>query len=180
MADVHSKLIRSYNMSKIKGKDTKPELMVRKYLFSHGFRYRVNVNVLPGKPDIVLPKYKTAIFINGCFWHGHENCKFYVLPKTRTEWWKQKIDRNKQRDIEVSEKLRYIGWRTMVIWECQLKPRNKDKTLDAIVSALNQVFIDKYKIIPKRYSTSKDNLSIVAEEISPYQILKKDIDGNEG
>ena len=108
MADVHSKLIRSYNMSKIKGKDTKPELMVRKYLFSHGFRYRVNVNVLPGKPDIVLPKYKTAIFINGCFWHGHENCKFYVLPKTRTEWWKQKIDRNKQRDIEVREKLRYI------------------------------------------------------------------------
>ena len=86
MTDVHSQETRSYNMSRIKAKDTKPELLVRKYLFCKGFRYRVNVKDLPGKPDIVLPKYKTVIFIHGCFWHGHEGCKYFVIPKTRTEW----------------------------------------------------------------------------------------------
>ncbi|WP_291538651.1 very short patch repair endonuclease [Bacteroides sp.] len=171
MTDVHSKVIRSYNMSRIKGQNTKPEIIVRKYLFSHGFRYRINVKALPGKPDIVLSKYKTVIFINGCFWHGHENCKFYVLPKTRTEWWKQKIGRNRERDVDVREKLRHIGWRTMVIWECQLKGRNKDKILDTIVSALNQAFIEQYKIVPKKYSIYK-NSNVVAEEDLPYQILK--------
>src|SRR5665647_1060941 len=97
MADVHDKQTRSYNMSQIKGKNTKPEMLVRKFLFSKGFRYRLHVKNLPGKPDILLPKYKTIIFVNGCFWHGHENCMYYVIPKTRTEWWLDKINRTKQR-----------------------------------------------------------------------------------
>jgi DNA mismatch endonuclease (patch repair protein) len=96
MADVHSKETRSYNMSRIKGKDTKPEMLVRKFLFANGFRYRLHDKNLPGKPDIVLPKYKTVIFVNGCFWHGHENCKYFVIPKTRTEWWLNKSIRNIQ------------------------------------------------------------------------------------
>ena len=91
MTDVHSKETRSYNMSRIRAKDTKPELLVRKYLFSKGFRYRLNVKKLPGKPDIVFTKYNTVIFINGCFWHGHENCPKARIPKTKTEWWKAKI-----------------------------------------------------------------------------------------
>jgi len=98
MADVHDKQTRSFNMSRIKGKDTKPEMLVRKFLFSKGFRYRLYDKKLPGKPDIVLPKYKTVIFIHGCFWHGHEGCKYFVVPKTRTEWWKAKIDGIKHKD----------------------------------------------------------------------------------
>ena len=94
MADVHSKEARSYNMSMIKGKDTKPELLVRKYLFSHGFRYRKNVKKLPGKPDIVLRKYNTCIFVNGCFWHKHEDCRYFVWPKSNKEFWEKKILRN--------------------------------------------------------------------------------------
>lgn len=94
MADVHSKKVRSYNMSQIKGKNTKPEMLVRKYLFSEGFRYRLHDKKLLGKPDIVLPKYKTVIFVNGCFWHGHKNCKYFVIPKTRTEFWVSKIQTN--------------------------------------------------------------------------------------
>ena len=109
MTDVHSQETRSYNMSRIKAKDTKPELLVRKYLFCKGFRYRVNVKDLPGKPDIVLPKYKTVIFIHGCFWHGHEGCKYFVIPKTRTEWWTEKIRKNKERDQQEHEALRKTG-----------------------------------------------------------------------
>ena len=109
MTDVHSQETRSYNMSRIKAKDTKPELLVRKYLFCKGFRYRVNVKDLPGKPDIVLPKYKTVIFIHGCFWHGHEGCKYFVIPKTRTEWWTEKIRKNKERDQQEHEALRNQG-----------------------------------------------------------------------
>ena len=98
MADVHSKEQRSYNMSQIKGKNTKPEMLVRKFLFSKGFRYRLHIKDLPGKPDIVLPKYKTVIFIHGCFWHGHEGCKYSSIPKTRTEWWTEKINKNISND----------------------------------------------------------------------------------
>lgn len=121
MTDVHSPEIRSYNMSRIRNKDTKPELIVRKYLFSNGFGYRLHVKNLPGKPDIVLSKYKTVIFIHGCFWHGHEGCKYYVVPKTRTEWWLNKINSNKQRDLKNYSKLRNVGWRGITIFECQLK-----------------------------------------------------------
>ncbi|RYZ18801.1 MAG: DNA mismatch endonuclease Vsr, partial [Chitinophagaceae bacterium] len=98
MADVHDKKTRSYNMSKIKGKNTKPEMLVRKFLHANGFRYRLHCKNLPGKPDIVLSKYKTVIFVHGCFWHGHEHCRYYVVPKTRTDWWLNKINRNIQND----------------------------------------------------------------------------------
>lgn len=168
MTDVHSKATRSYNMSRIKSKNTKPELLVRKYLFKHGFRYRVNVKKLPGTPDVVLPKYKTVIFIHGCFWHGHDHCKYYVLPKTRTEWWKNKIEGNKQRDTKVREELRHMGWRTMVVWECQLKTAQKTATLEAIVSALNQAFLDKHRIKPKTYPQQDDHIPMVAENSESY------------
>src|SRR5450759_5044863 len=110
MTDVHSTEIRSYNMSQIKGKNTKPEMLVRKFLFANGFRYRLNVKDMPGKPDIVLPKYKTVIFVHGCFWHGHEGCKYYVVPKTRTEWWLHKIGNNITNDTNAERLLKAAGW----------------------------------------------------------------------
>ncbi|MEA4852323.1 MAG: DNA mismatch endonuclease Vsr [Paludibacter sp.] len=121
MADVHDKATRSYNMSRIRNKDTRPEILVRKFLFANGFRYRLNYKKLPGKPDIVLPKYKTVIFVNGCFWHGHENCKYFKLPATRTEWWKEKIEGNIKNDIIKQTLLREAGYKVIVIWGCEIK-----------------------------------------------------------
>lgn len=137
--DVHSKEIRSYNMSRIKGKDTLPELLVRKYLFSHGFRYRINDKKLPGKPDIVLPKYKTVIFINGCFWHGHDGCKYFVIPKTRTDWWLNKIKRTKQNDKTHHKLLNDAGWNIRIIWECELNPKQRESTLSSICEELKKI-----------------------------------------
>jgi DNA mismatch endonuclease, patch repair protein len=134
--DVHNKNIRSYNMSRIKGKNTKPEMLVRKFLFAHGFRYRLNVKTLPGKPDIVLPKYKTAIFINGCFWHGHKGCKYFVVPKTRTEWWLNKIKGTQKRDREAEIQLNVQGWKVITLWECQLKNKSIDGTLNYLKESL--------------------------------------------
>lgn len=142
MTDVHSREVRSHNMASIKSKDTKPEIMVRKFLFSKGFRFRVNVKSLPGKPDIVLKKYRTVIFVNGCFWHGHEGCKYFVIPQTRTEWWMEKIRKNKERDSEEREKLRNAGWNIIVVWECQLKPKQREDTLSGIESLLQQFFLN--------------------------------------
>ena len=133
MADVHDKETRSYNMSRIKGKNTKPEILVRKFLFSKGFRYRLHVKNLPGKPDIVLPKYKTIIFINGCFWHGHENCKYYVIPKTRTDWWLQKIMDNQTRDQFAKKELEKLGWNAIIIWTCEIKDKKKDDRLTKLI-----------------------------------------------
>ena len=117
MADKMTKEQRHRCMSRIKGKDTKPEMLVRRYLHSRGYRYRVNVRRLPGAPDIVLRKYRTVIFINGCFWHGHEGCRYYVPPKNNSQFWQQKIERNKQRDMEKRIQLRLLGWHTIIIWE---------------------------------------------------------------
>jgi DNA mismatch endonuclease (patch repair protein) len=139
MADVHSIATRSYNMSRIKGKDTKPELLVRRFLFSHGFRYRLHDKKLPGKPDIVLPKLKSVIFVHGCFWHGHDNCKYFVVPKTRTDWWLQKINRNKQLDVENFNKLKEVGWNVLTIFECQLRSKNVDETLKETVNKLTSI-----------------------------------------
>lgn len=134
--DVHDKETRSYNMSRIKGKDTKPEEIVRKYLFSQGFRYRKNDKRLPGKPDIVLPKYKTVIFINGCFWHKHEGCRYFVWPKSNTEFWREKIEATVERDKKKTAELVAAGWRVLIIWECELKPAVKDDTLKHLCEKL--------------------------------------------
>jgi len=137
MADVHEPEVRSYNMSQIKGKDTKPELLVRKFIHSHGFRFRLHDKKLPGKPDIVLKKFHTVIFIHGCFWHGHEGCKYFVVPKTRTKWWIDKINRNKEKDRESSSILQKEGWNIITIWECELKTDNREKTLDRLVQTIS-------------------------------------------
>jgi DNA mismatch endonuclease (patch repair protein) len=108
-------------MSRIKNKDTKPEILIRQFLHKNGFRYRLHVKNLPGKPDIVLPKYKVIIFINGCFWHGHNDCKYYKIPKTRTEWWLNKINTNINNDIKAVNGLIELGWKIITIWECELK-----------------------------------------------------------
>lgn len=126
--DIVSEEQRSYNMSRIRSKDTKPELMVRSMLHRMGYRFTVNGpknRQLPGKPDIVLPRYKTVIFVHGCFWHAHANCKYFRLPKTRTEWWKAKIDENVGRDKERIKQLKKMGWRVLVIWECELRKSEK-------------------------------------------------------
>ena len=140
MADVHSKEVRSYNMSQVKGKDTKPELLVRKFLFANGLRYRLYDKKLSGKPDIVLPKYKTVIFIHGCFWHGHENCKYSILPKTRTEFWSDKIEGNKKRDKANIEQLKSKGWNVLIVYGCELKGDKQEQTLDNILNNIQNQF----------------------------------------
>lgn len=129
MADVHTPEQRSYNMSRIHSKNTKPEELVRRFLFSQGFRYRKNDTRLPGKPDIVLPKYKTVVFVNGCFWHGHEGCRYFVWPKNNAEFWKEKITGNIQRDKRNHHLLEEQGWRVIEIWECELKKNTFQETL---------------------------------------------------
>lgn len=124
-------------MSRIRSKDTKPEMIVRKFLFAQGFRYRLHDKKLPGKPDIVLPKYKSVVLVHGCFWHGHEGCKYYTVPQTRTEWWIAKIGRNKQRDSEQLRDLRHLGWKVFTVFECNLKA-NKEKTLIKLLQCLKQ------------------------------------------
>lgn len=121
MSDKLTSEKRSWNMSRIKGKDTKIEVEVRKYLFSKGYRFRKNDKRYPGKPDIVLPKYHVAIFVHGCFWHRHEGCKDATTPKTRTEFWLEKFDKNVKNDRIKQEKLRKLGWKVIVIWECEIK-----------------------------------------------------------
>lgn len=133
MADVHTPEQRSYNMSRIHSKNTKPGELVRKFLFSQGFRYRKNAAKLPGKPDIVLPKYKAVIFVNGCFWHGHEGCRYFVWPKNSAEFWKEKITGNIQRDKHNHQLLANQGWRVIEIWECQLMKSVVDNTLQNLV-----------------------------------------------
>ena len=141
MADVHNKATRSYNMSRIRGKNTKPELIVRKYLHKKGFRYRIHVKNLPGKPDIVLAKYKTIIQVMGCFWHGHDGCRYFIIPKTRTEWWINKISTNILNDTKNDNYLRQQGWNVIYIWECQLK---KESILDTLTSLENQLISQNY------------------------------------
>ena len=121
-------------MSRIRSKDTRPELIVRKILFANGFRFRLHRADLPGKPDIVLAKYKTVIFVHGCFWHGHDGCKYFVVPKSRTEWWMNKINRNKELDQINAAKLQAMGWRVIEIFECRLKKNELEKTADWLVN----------------------------------------------
>ncbi|MFW6272224.1 MAG: very short patch repair endonuclease [bacterium] len=137
--DVHDKNTRSFNMSRIRGKNTKPEILVRKFLFHNGFRYRINVKELPGKPDIVLPKYNTVIFVNGCFWHAHENCELFKWPKSRSEAWRKKLEGNKKRDRENIKKLEDNGWNVIVIWECQLKSKDYINNLYGLIDNIKTI-----------------------------------------
>jgi DNA mismatch endonuclease (patch repair protein) len=136
MADVHSKEVRSFNMSRIKGKDTTPEMVVRKFLHSKGLRYRLHDRSLPGKPDMVFRKYGTVIFIHGCFWHGHDGCKYYVVPKTKTEWWENKIAKNKSNDQRAMDMIRKEEWKTITVWECDLKGNKQEITLNNLYEEL--------------------------------------------
>lgn len=138
--DTVSKEQRHLNMSHIKGKNTNLELKVRKRLYHDGYRYRVNVSNLPGKPDIVLSKYNTVIFINGCFWHRH-NCKLATTPKTRTEYWNKKFERNIQNDLINHEKLRNLGWHVIVLWECEIK-ESFEPLIESVENELSQYYLN--------------------------------------
>jgi len=132
----HPKEIRSFNMSQIRSKNTKPEELVRKFLFAAGFRYKKNDKMLPGRPDIVLPKYKTIIFVNGCFWHHHEACRYFVWPKSNIEYWHNKINGNVERDKQTYASLKKQGWNIIIIWECDLKKDKREHTLLGLIDKI--------------------------------------------
>ena len=149
-------------MAAIKGKDTKPEMIVRKYLFSCGLRFRVQVRKLPGTPDIVLPKYKTVIFVNGCFWHGHGGCKYFRLPKSNVEFWKEKIERNIERDRESMQALLDLGWKVIRIWECELRNKaNREETLNKIYNSITTSGNSGYRL-------EETNIPMAAEPEADY------------
>ena len=138
MPDVLTPQQRHRCMSHIRSKATKPEMLVRRWLWSHGYRYRLNVKSVPGKPDIVMRKYRTAIFVNGCFWHGHEGCKMFVLPKTNTEFWQAKIEQNRTRDTRIYNELMNAGWQVIVIWACNLTNDKLESTMQTVAVTLNK------------------------------------------
>ncbi len=164
---------RHKNMAAIRAKNTKPEIIVRKYLWANGFRYRLNHPRLPGKPDIVLTKYQTCIFINGCFWHGHNVCfqegttdvqdsVCCKIPKSNTGFWVAKISRNQERDVMVQQKLASMGWHSITIWECELKGKQKEQTLHSLSVTLSHIFIQDHSV--NRYIIPDEESSIAAEE----------------
>lgn len=137
MVDIMNPQQRHNCMSRIRGKATKPELLVRSWLWNHEYRYRLNVKSVPGKPDIVLRKYRTAIFVNGCFWHGHEGCSKYTIPKSNTDFWMKKVKYNRERDQKQYSALHNAGWQVIVIWECQLKKNVMEETMHEVEHRLN-------------------------------------------
>lgn len=159
------------NMAAIRGKNTKPELIVRKGLWSRGFRYRLNYRRLPGHPDLVLRKYRTCIFVNGCYWHGHnvelstmESSTCCKIPNSNREFWISKIRRNKERDKEIQRELAKMGWHCITVWECELKPSKREQTLDSIAFTLNHIWLQDHSV-PKPYNMEEDkNYLMVAEE----------------
>lgn len=138
MSDVFSKSRRHEIMSHIRGEDTTPERCLRYALWRKGFRYRLNDKRLPGKPDIVFPKYRTVIFVHGCFWHGHKGCKYYTIPKTNTNFWVAKISRNQERDQEVWRQLEAKGWFVIIVWECQLKKGKLQETVEVVINEIRK------------------------------------------
>ena len=172
--DIWDKNKRSEVMSKIRSKNTKPEIILRKALFAKGYRYRINFKKLPGKPDIVLSKYRTVIFVNGCFWHGHENCNISHIPKTNSNFWEDKIHRNKERDSINSSKIINLGWNIIVVWECQLNSKsNLEETLKEIEEKLKvNAILQQKEMKITIYDYIKDKVKSVAEDVIPYN--KKD------
>lgn len=161
---------RHTNMAAIHSKNTKPELVVRRFLFAHGFRYRLNDPRLPGHPDIVMRKYATCVFVNGCFWHGHDDCGGFRLPKTNVEFWQNKITRNKTRDERTIQQLTALGWNCITIWECQLKPSVRENTLASLQQTLLQIYLRKTQpsTIHKPYNIEEDTpLRQAAEPANP-------------
>lgn len=150
-------------MAAIRSKNTKPELLVRKWLWKRGFRYRLCSPRLPGHPDLVLRKYRTCIFVNGCFWHGHDHCRFFRLPKTNRQFWEEKIQRNRVRDKAEQQQLASMGWHCITVWECQLKPQVREATLSSLEYTLNSIFLNDRKIV--RYDTpdNEDVMDMAAE-----------------
>lgn len=171
MTDVLTIEQRHRCMSAIKGKNTKPELLVRKFLFSRGFRYRLNHPRLPGHPDLVLRKYRTVIFVNGYFWHGHEGCEYYVLPKTNVEFWQNMIERNRNRDIKERQQRTSMGWHCLTVWECQLKPKVRQQTLAALEYTLYHIYLEDRRI--KSYETIEEEYDMVAEPVKSYGKSKR-------
>ena len=172
MTDTLNSQQRHANIAAIHGKDTKPEMIVRRYLWSHGFRYRLNHPGLPGKPDVVLRKYRTCVFVNGCFWHGHlvdmqqseiENSECCKIPKSNTKFWVKKIRRNQERDRIVQQKLAAMGWHSITIWECELKPVIREKTLESLAYTLNRIFLQDHSV--RRYEIPDEEAMIAAEEL---------------
>lgn len=155
-------------MSHIHSRDTKPELKVRKWLWSHGYRYRLNVKSVPGKPDIVMRPYRTAIFVNGCFWHGHEDCRKARIPKSNIGFWEAKIDRNRRRDQENYRLLQENGWQVVVIWECQLTPTHIEHTMREVELLLNENMLSLYRHKPIPYNTEEEEqMPMAAEDSTP-------------
>lgn len=153
---------RSKIMSTIHGKNTKPELTVRRYLWHNGFRYRLNNPRLPGHPDLVLRKYRTCIFVNGCFWHGHEGCKYFRMPKTNVDFWTKKINRNRERDKQEQQLLAKMGWHVISIWECELKSKNRYKTLESLAFTLNHIFLQDHSM-KYELPEEENDISLAAE-----------------
>lgn len=146
-------------MAAIHSRNTKPEIVVRKYLWKMGFRYRLNLKKLPGHPDIVLKKYRTCIFVNGCFWHGHD-CENFRKPKNNVDYWLQKISRNKERDKEEQRKLAEMGWHVIVVWECELKKEKRDKTLESLAYTLNHIYLEDHTV---KYNRLEEESQMAAE-----------------
>ncbi|MBR1401065.1 MAG: very short patch repair endonuclease [Prevotella sp.] len=188
---------RHANMAAIHGKDTKPEMVVRRWLWRNGFRYRLNHPRLPGKPDIVMRKYRTCIFVNGCFWHGHhvslppelsssdDACRISIqnsdcckIPKTNRAFWVKKIRRNQERDIRVQRELALMGWHTITIWECELKPAKREETLQSLAYTLNKIFLLRFSVQPqgddhqdhciRHYEILEDEPMMAAENLPEY------------
>ena len=167
---------RHKNMAAIRGKNTKPEMIVRKGLWKRGFRYRLNHRRLPGHPDLVLRKYRTCIFVNGCFWHGHliqfrmHNSQCIInsvcckIPKTNREFWVAKIRRNMERDREDQRKLAELGWHCITVWECELKPSKREETLDSIAYTLNHIWLQDRRKEPRNYECEEGDYLMAAEE----------------
>lgn len=176
--DHHTSQQRHVNMAAIHSKDTKPEMIVRRWLWSRGFRYRLNHKGLPGHPDLVLRKYRTCVFVNGCFWHGHnvemkieelniESSECCKIPRTNREFWVKKIRRNKERDKEEQHKLASMGWHCITIWECELKPKKREETLDSIAFTLNHIYLQDHsrsvKVEVRRQVIDDIHISMAAE-----------------
>lgn len=169
MVDKLSPEQRKKCMQANKSENTKPELIVRKYLFARGFHYRLHCKNLPGKPDLVLRKYSTVIFINGCFWHGHDGCQYYRLPVTNSEFWLKKIENNRARDLRDRERLIKLGWGVMVVWECQLRPKQRENTLQEIVYRLSTAYLQNKNVNRLvSYDATSENIDVAAEDTPEY------------